>query len=205
MKNYIRNGARILFDYFVTLIIFVILIYIFLSITKDNFNKLLPIYCIFIFIFAFILIYSEMARLAQKEKKPQYDLKPYPLKGLVYGAVGFLPVAFIEVLSTVIVFKEQFVDHLKHVFINVLMGPLYFIIRFMDEKPLGYALASLVIPVVAMLGYMAGYYGFSTGNLFKKADNKTTERAFTKSPWNPTNSASGKPAKKKKRKITGKV
>lgn len=200
MKNYIKSSSKVLFDYFVSLIVFVILIYVFLSITKDKFNQLLPFYCMFMFVIAFFIIYSDMKGLALKEKKPQYELKPYPLKGFIYGLIGFIPIILLEVLSVVIQFKDQSANHLKHIFINILMGPPYFIIRYLGERPLGYILATLVIPIVAMLGYMAGYYGFKIGTVFGKKDVKPVEKSFTKSPWNPTNKVSGTKTKTKKKK-----
>jgi len=200
MKDYVRNSAKVLFNYVLSLIVFAIFAYIFMSLAGSSFNSLLPFYCFVVFLFVFFLVYSDMKKLAEKEKKPQYELNPYPLKGLVYGALGFLPIAVLELISVFIVFEDKMVDHLKHVAVNVLMGPLYFIIRILGEKPLGYILASLVIPLLAMLGYMAGYFGVSPFKFLKKTDAKPVGKGFQKSPWNPTNRPSGTAAKKKKKK-----
>ena len=200
MSKYIRNGAKVLFDYSIALVVFMIFIYIFMIIAKEKFNELLPIYCIGIFIITFYIIYLDMKNLATKEKKPQYEEKSYPMKGFVYGVIGFFPFALLESISVLIIFKDQFGDRIKHVFINILMGPLYFIIRFLGESPLSYILASLVIPLVAMLGYLAGYYGLEMSKLKKKA-NKPVAAKFTKSPWNPTNKATVKSTARKKKEI----
>lgn len=199
MSSYIRNGARVLYNYALALILFIVFVYVFITITGNNFGKLLPLYSFIIFIFTFFIIYSEMKRLAQKEKKPQNGLNPYPLKGLVYGLAGFLPIAVLEVVSVFISFGSEFENHLKHVVINAFMGPLFFIIKFFGEKPLGYIIATLIIPVVAMLGYMAGYYGVDIIKRIKKKEKKPEARGFEKSPWNPSSKAGSAGSKKKKK------
>lgn len=199
MKNYIRNGWKVLFNYLITLVIFVIFIYVFMSITQDQFNKWLPLYCILLFIFLFILLYTDMKGLAVKEKKPQYDLHPYPLKGLVYGAVGTVPIAVIAAVASLIRLQDAVIQHIKHVAINTFLGPMYFLIRWLDETPAGYVLAVLLLPVIAMLGYLAGYYGLNIMDRIKKKKPEQ-EKKFTKSPWNPSN-ANGKGIGKKKNKV----
>jgi hypothetical protein len=198
MGNYIRNGARILYNYVLSLILFVVFVYIFITIAGNNFGNLLPLYSFIIFLFTFFIIYSETRRLALKEKKPQNGLNPYPVKGLVYGAIGFLPIAVLEVVSVFITFGSEFGNNLKNIALNTIMGPLFFIIKPLGEKPLGYAAASLIIPVVSMLGYMAGYYGFSVMKSLKKEDKKPKAKAFEKSPWNPSNKAKTSAGSKKK-------
>ncbi len=200
MKDHIRNGLKVFFNYCISTLVFVIFIYVFFALAKDNSNRLLPYYSLLFFLMAFGLIYSEMKKLAEKEKKPQYDLHPYPFKGLVYGLLGFLPIAAVEIISVFLVFGDQLADRIKHLAVNTLMGPLYFIIRIAGERLIGYILASLIVPVLAMLGYLSGYYGFSWTRYFKKEDkNKAFRPAFTKSPWNPTNRVSPAPVKKKKK------
>ena len=198
--NYIKNSFKVLFGYLVSLLVFAIFIYVFISLAKDNISMLLPYYSLLFFFMAFAIVYTDMKKLAEKEKKPQYNFDPYPLKGLVYGFIGFLPVILIVVVSFFVTFGNQFADHLKHLAINTLMGPLFFIIRIASEAPLGYIAACLVIPVIAMLGYLAGFYGFNvTGYLKKKDNSKTAQPTFRKSPWNPTNKSAPAPVKKKKK------
>jgi hypothetical protein len=194
--NYVKNGWKVLFNYILILILFSIFSYIFLVFSGTNFNTYLPYYCFGTFIFAYLLIYADMKRLGEKEKKPQNELKPYPLKGFFYGLAGFLPIIVLEAVSVVVVFSDKSINHIKHIGINILMGPLYFIIRIFHESPLGYVIASLAIPVVAMLGYMAGYYGWNLFKYLKKEKAKPVEKGFTRSPWNPT----VKPTRAKKKK-----
>ena len=198
MRDYVRNGLKVLYNYIIVLVIYVIFIYVFLSITQDKFNDWLPLYCILLFIFLFFLLYTDMKALAVKEKRPQYDLHPYPLKGLVYGALGTLPVAVVVAVASLIRLQNDIIQHMKHVAINVFLGPMYFVIRWLHESPAGYAAAILLLPVIAMLGYLAGYYGFNIMDKVKKKKPEP-EKKFTKSPWNPSN-ASGKGTGKRKKK-----
>lgn len=203
MKEYIKQGLRVLGNYGISLIIFAIFIYPFMSITGESFNKWLPLYCAIIFLFVTLIIFSDMKSVAKKEKRPQYDLKPYPLKGLVYGLISIIPLAVITAASALFHFQDGIADHLKHVAVNVLLGPMYFIIRLLKESPFGYIAALLLIPLIAMLGYLAGYYGI---NIMEKITRKkpVQEKGFTKSPWNPTNKSSDTGKKKKKvKKTTG--
>lgn len=198
MKNYIRNSAKILYDYAIVLIMFAIFMYVFMSLTKENFNQWLPVYSFLLFLFAFFIIYSDMKSLAMKEKKPQYELNPYPLKGLVYGLIGTIPVALAVIVAALIHLGSVDVERIKHLAINTFLGPMYFIIRWLNETPIGYMAAILVLPLIAMLGYLAGYYGI---NIMSKLSKKKVipEKIFTKSPWNPS-SGSGKGSGKKKNK-----
>lgn len=199
MKNYIKNGAKILFNYAVVLIVFAIFIYPFMSFTKDSFNVWLPLYSILMFLFAFFIIYADMKSLAIKEKRPQYELNPYPLKGLVYGLIGVIPIALIVAVASLIRLENSVADHLKHVAINAFLGPMYFLIRWLNEAPVSYVAAILLLPLLSMLGYLAGYYNINIMGKLMRKKTVTTEKPFTKSPWNPTN-ASGTSTGKKKNK-----
>ena len=126
-----------------------------------------------------------MKSIAIKEKKPQYNLNPYPLKGLVYGLIGAMPIALIVAVASLISLKGEVALRLREVAINTFLGPLYFLIRWLDESPIGYASAILLLPLIATLGYLAGYYGINiTEKIFKKKP--VPEKGFTKSPWNPS-------------------
>jgi len=202
MKQYIKTGGKILYDYAMSLIIFVVFLYPFIGLAKENLYIWLPFYCIIIFIITFFLIYSDMKALAIKEKKPQYELKSYPLKGLVYGLFSIIPVVLITGVLSLLRFDSVTADRIRHLAINTLLGPMYFIIGWMKESLLGYAAAILVIPVLAMLGYLAGYFGINIMKTVFKKKYQVQEKGFTKSPWNPTAGRKDS-AKKKKKRTTG--
>jgi hypothetical protein len=195
-NNYIRNSAKVLFNYVMALIVFLVFLYVFLSIAKDNFSKYLPLYSILLFLLMFLIIYSDMKSLAVKEKRPQNEMNPYPLKGLAYGLIGTAPIALIIGAASVISFGDQSLDRIKHVVINCLLGPMYFLIRWLSESPAGYAAGILLLPLIAMLGYLAGYYRIDIMSRFRKKK-AIAEKGFTKSPWNPSNVPEKKTTKKK--------
>jgi len=198
MKQYIKAGGKILYDYAMALIVFVVFMYPFLAFTKDKFYTWLPLYSIIIFLFAFYIIYGEMKVLAIKEKRPQYDLHPYPMKGLLYGIFAIIPIATISGTLSLLRLESGIADRIRHVAINTLLGPVYFIIRWMKESFVGYVIAILVIPVLAMLGYLAGYYEIDIYRSVFKKKNTVQEKKFTKSPWNPTIAQNEKTGKKKR-------
>ncbi len=201
MKEYIKNGARILFNYSVTLVFFFIFLYPFMSISGDKFNSWLPAYCILGFLFISYLTYTDMKELAKKEKKPQYELDPRPWKGLVIGLIGFLPVMLAVLVLSLLSFDSEFAERVRHLAINGLLGPVYFAARFTKESLIGYIIAVLLIPAVAAGGYLMGYFGIDIMKKLKKKE-PVQERPFTKSPWNPSVKQE-KTVKKKKKKTTG--
>jgi hypothetical protein len=201
MKNYIKCGSRILFNYVVTLVFFLLFIYPFMSITGDKFNNWIPAYCLLWFVFIAFLTYTDMNELAKKEKKPQYELDPRPWKGLVMGLIGFFPVALTVTVLSLVHFDTEFAERLKHLVINGLLGPVYFVARIGKESVIGYIAAILLIPAIAALGYLMGYFGIDIFKRFRKKE-QVQEKPFKKSPWNPSVNE-GKTVKKKKKKTTG--
>lgn len=198
MKRYIKTGGKILYNYSMSLIVFVIFMYPFIALTKDKFYTWLPLYSIIIFILAFYIIYEDMKVLAFKEKRPQYDLNPYPMKGLLYGLFAIIPIVVVAGVLSLLHFESSIVERIIHVAINTLLGPVYFIIGWMKESFIGYAIAILMIPIIAMLGYLAGHYEIDVFKSVFMKKNASQEKKFTKSPWNPTIAKKEKTGKKKR-------
>jgi hypothetical protein len=198
MKRYIMKGLRVTYVYCMVLVIFAVFIYPFMGITGDYFGILLPYYCILMFILLFFFMYVDFRELARKEKKPAYNLSPYPLKGLVYGLIGIIPIEAVTAVFTYIRFEDPFVERIKHLGINAFLGPLWFIIKWFNEAVPAYFGVILLVPVMSALGYLAGYYDINVREkIFGKKP--VQEKGFTKSPWNPSLNEN-KPARKKKKK-----
>lgn len=179
MKNIIKSALKVLGDYFVSLIIFVLFLYTFFVITKENYSKWIPLYSGVNFVLMVSLMYTDMKKLARKEKRPQYNLNPYPLKGFVLGIIGFLPVIILEIVYIFLNFNSEVKNRVAELALKAILGPVYIFVRLAGGTTFGYVLASLVVPIVAMLGYMAGYYGFElrkTKLTQNPADNKTNEK-----------------------------
>ncbi|HOJ11299.1 MAG TPA: hypothetical protein PK733_12000 [Clostridiales bacterium] len=199
LKNHVKGGLKVLGDYAAALLIYFILLYTFIAITKDKFSDWLPLYSFFMFMFMALILYNDMWSLAVKEKKPQYELNPYPLKGLVLGFIGFLPFIILEIVAYFLNFNEPVLNNLKSAILqNLLLGPLYFFINLLGKTTLAYAAASLVIPVLSMISYMLGFYGIEIRKTMGLKKEVTVERKNELSPWNPTRQNTGDGKKKKK-------
>lgn len=197
MKQFIKGGAKLLYNYAMAVIVFLVFLYPFMGITNERFYTWLPLYCILIFMFMFLLMYGDAKEMAVKEKRPQNQMNPYPFKGLLYGLFTIIPIALVTGTAALIPLADPAADRIRHVAINAILGPVYFLAKWLDESLPGYAAAILLIPLTAMLGYLAGYFGI---NIMKKIFRKkeaVQEKGFTKSPWNPT---AGEKAVKKKKK-----
>ncbi|HOQ08146.1 MAG TPA: hypothetical protein PK127_07230 [Clostridiales bacterium] len=205
MKKYINKSLRVLYTYLVADLVFIVFLYPLLGLTKtrEAFLAWLPWYSILMFIFLFYMIYVDQKELAIKEKKPIYNLKPNPLRGMVYGLIGAVPLAVVTaVLKLLVRFQDELAENIKRVVLNGLFGPLIFVVKWCNDAAFSYFAAILLVPVVTALGYLAGYYGFSIREkIFGKKP--VQEKGFTKSPWNPSLNET-KPRKKKK-KSTGKA
>jgi hypothetical protein len=199
MKQYIKCGARILYDYIISLIVFVVLLYPFIGLTGDRLYIWLPLYSFVMFLLAFCLIYMEMKDQGIKEGKPQNKMNPYPLKGLVYGLFSIIPLLVVFTVVSAIPIEDPVMNNLRHVAINAFLGPLYFFFKWFDESVTGYIASIMLIPVISMLGYLAGYYGFHLKSRIFGKKEIAKEPEFKKSPWNPTLNQGKKPGTKKKK------
>lgn len=170
--NYLKSGLKVFKDYLLSLILFVVFLYPFIVITGNRFLDWLPIYSILVFLLMFSITYSDLKSIAKREKRPQYNLNPYPLKGLVIGIIGFLPFIVLELIYPFIVFDNTTANRIKELALKTLLGPVFFSIRFTGGNTISYVIASLIVPVIAMLGYMAGYYDFYLSSPLRKNDSK---------------------------------
>ncbi|MCX7746085.1 MAG: hypothetical protein N2645_04200 [Clostridia bacterium] len=170
MKNYLRSSLKVTLSYLTSLVFFVVLLPALFFIAKkfwadwDKSLEIIHYYSFFVFIAAFYIVYENIRQMCEIEKGVSKDI--YPLKGLVYGILGFLP--YILVIGLIYYLPMgSGADRIKHVAINTILGPLYFIVRLGKESLISYIAASVVIPFTAALGYMAGYYDFKVAKLLK--------------------------------------
>lgn len=198
LKNHIKGGLKVLADYAAGLLIYFILLYTFIAITGDKFSTWLPLYSFIIFSITALLLYTDMWSLAVKEKKPQYNLNPYPVKGLILGLIGFSPIIIILIVAYVLNFAEPVLNTIKEAIIqNILLGPLYFSIALFNKTIIGYIISLLLVPLLSMFGYLMGFHG----KTIRKKKEVTTERKQELSPWNPARKDIDDGKKKKKSRI----
>ncbi|MCX8132005.1 MAG: hypothetical protein N3I35_18150 [Clostridia bacterium] len=154
LKDYTRGALKVLSDYSISMLFFAVFFLIF--------YKYLFVYSLVIFFLMVSFLYSGMRKLALKERKPQYKINHFPIKGIIYGVLGFLPVIIATLVIPIIPLQLEAFDmqRLKHVAVNTLLSPLYWVIKLGNEKSYVYLLSYLVVPVISLFGYLAGYYGF---------------------------------------------
>lgn len=198
MKYFLKSALKTSINYFIVLVIFLIFLYTFIAIAGDNFTKWLPVYSALNFLFLFFILYTDYKLLAVKEKRPQYEIKSYPLKGVFLGLVGSIPIVAIFIVLSAFKTENELLARLIELAIDGILGPLYFIIRAIGGTPAAYAVAIFTVPAIVTLGYLAGYYNFSLRQaLGRKNDtNLKVDKAFKPSPWNP--SVEQKPKKKQR-------
>jgi hypothetical protein len=160
LKNYLKGSLKVLINYSISLLLFALF---FITLYKYLF-----VYSIVIFVLMFAISYSDMGRLAIKEKRPQYGIPNYPLKGLVYGIAGFLPVILLVIIIPLIPLHVAGLDaeRLKHVAVNTVLSPLYWLLKLGGESRAAYISSCFVVPVISMLGYFAGHQEFELRKFF---------------------------------------
>lgn len=173
MKDYLKGALRVVTNYSISLLLFALF---FLTLYKYLF-----VYSLIIFLILFLFIYLDMWKLATKEKRPQYGIKNYPLKGLIYGLIGFSPFVLISLIIPLIPLQTAMVDvgRLKHVAVNTVLSPLFWAIKWGNEQTYAYIISYFIVPVISMLGYMAGHYGFEL-HTFLRGGNKKVNPALKK-------------------------
>lgn len=186
IKNHIKGGMKVLLDYGAGLLLYFILLYSFIAITKDNFARWLPLYSFLMFMLIYVILYSDMWSLGDKERKPQYNIKTYPLKGLVMGLIGIFPIIVLVTVAHFLNFGDEILNNIKTAVVeNFLIGPVYFITSIVGKSTIGYIISLLIFPIVSMSAY---YLGLKQKRVFgdiKRRKNQEFERETTLSPWNP--------------------
>lgn len=155
----IKRGLKITGDYLTVLLIFGVFSSIALSIFKNDLEKGIFIFSIIMFLLMFLMMYSNMRDMAFREKRPQYNINPPPYKGFLYGTIGVLPILLVQLLYYIISVPEGYLT-IKRRVLQALAGPLYWIAKLISNEVWAYHLVLLIIPVIAGLGYMAGFHDF---------------------------------------------
>ncbi len=181
----IKRGLRITGDYLVTLFIFGIFSSIIFSIFKeDNVVTGITIFSFVVFFIMASMIYTNMGDTAFREKRPQYDINPSPYKGFIYGLIGIAPLFLIQLVYYLVNVPEELLM-LKRRILQSFTAPLYWFASIISHDEWAYHVALLLIPIVAGLGYLAGYhefYIFKKLKIFEKFRKKQEERRKQQQP-----------------------
>lgn len=160
MKNYLKGAWASLKDYMILDIVFIVFLVPIISLGKNNLIIWVQYYSFAIFLAMLSIMYVDFHYLAVKEKRPQYDLKPFPLKGFIYGIISLIPMGIFSLIYVMLRFSDPIFDRMKHLVFNCLVGPEYWLVKLGNETTLAYVGAILLIPLITGVAYLAGNQGF---------------------------------------------
>jgi hypothetical protein len=144
MKNYVSGSLKVLVDYSVMLLLFIVFLLV-------GINHLI-IYTSVILLLGLFILYSDFNALALKERKPGNNIINYPLKGLVLGFFGFLPIIVIVLVLNFMDLGNVTGNQIKGAILKIVTGPIF-----------GFSTSNLflllIVPIVVAASYMTGYFG----------------------------------------------
>lgn len=154
-KYFLRVVIKICLTYLIAVMLFMVFLYVTIALAKNNLERGIFYYSIFMFLLYLYMIYNDVREIATKEKRPQYDLEIKPYKGLIYGLWSIAPAyVFLLVYSLINVPQELLI--LKKRILQGLFGPIYWLTTFFKGEYVPYYIALLIIPVITALSYYLG-------------------------------------------------
>ncbi len=131
---------------------------------ENNRSTWIAVYSLVFFVFTVIFLYQQMRKIGEYESAHSRE-KTSPFKGLLYGIAGFSPYLLLELLYFLIFPNlNGTAASIVHAIFRCGFGPMYFIIRILGYSWYAYAFSSVIIPVVAFLGFASGFTGKSPVN-----------------------------------------
>ncbi|MFO7635781.1 MAG: hypothetical protein R6W96_00555 [Clostridia bacterium] len=159
--------------------VFLFTFFLIAPISMENTYLWISIYSVIFFAFLFSFLYRRMREAGSRENHEanRASVRPYPLKGLVYGLLGFLPFLFLELLYFLIHDPSSMEMSMRifHIAFRCIFGPMYFIIRGLGYTWFAYLAASSVVPLIAMTGYMAGFFNVDIATIKEKKEKETED------------------------------
>lgn len=110
-KEYLKGASKIMMDYVVALLLFAVLFYVFVLVTKDAMNVWLPWYCLVMFLLIIPTTYKDMKTQAIRDKRPVYGIASNPLRGLYFGLLAIVPLVLLWGISRLIVFDQPLYNY----------------------------------------------------------------------------------------------
>ncbi len=157
MREFVKKSLATTVSYGAGVFVFVFFLIAPMSMENNKYIWLMA-YSFVFFVFTVSFLYKNTwkkgstASMGEEEKRPL-------VKGLMYGFAGFSPLILMEILYFIFypAHMDSFAGNVMHAVFRCSFGPLYFIIRLLGYTWYAYLIASLVIPAVAAVGYLAGY------------------------------------------------
>jgi len=158
-SSILKRSLRVTADYITAFILFCVLSASVFSLARGETTVFIPWISFATFLILFYLVYVDMRNIGFKENRPQYNLNPSRFKGLLYGAIGVLPILIVQLAVLVANVPEGY-DGLKRRIFQLVSGPLYWIAKILGNEAWHYCATLVSIVLMALLGYLAGHSKF---------------------------------------------
>ena len=158
LKTFLRHALKTTTDYLAILFVFVILSYPVVSMGGENPAPAVRIVSVLLFLLLFALLYRDMNEVATRERRPQYEIHPTPLRGLLLGLVGLIPVWLVQAVIALLPLTGN--ETLRTRLLQAICVPLYWLASLLGGQPLLYVLLLPVVALMGFLGYWAGLKDF---------------------------------------------
>jgi hypothetical protein len=157
MKKFLKRSLKTTLAYGAGVFLFTFFLIAPISM-ENNRNTWIAVYSFVFFVFTCIFLYKQMWKEGSLEKREYGNLTPPWYKGVFYALAGFSPFLLLEILYFLIypVIDGSFGANVFHVIFRCGFGPMYFIIRLLGYKWYAYLISSVIIPIIAIAGYVAG-------------------------------------------------
>ena len=158
LKTFLRHAFKTTTDYLAILFIFVILSYPVISMGGENPAPAVRVVSVILFLLLFALLYRDMNEVDTRERRPQYEINPTPLRGLLLGLVGLIPVWLVQLVIALLPLtgNETFRTRL----LQALCVPLYWLVSLAGGQAILYVVLLPVVALMGFLGYWAGLRDF---------------------------------------------
>jgi len=158
-SSILKRSLRVTADYITAFILFCVLSASVFSLARGETPAFIPWISFATFLILFYLVYVDMRNIGFKENRPQYNLNPSRFKGLLYGAIGVLPVLIIQLAVLAVNVPEGY-EGLKRRIFQLVSGPLYWIAKILGNEAWHYCATLVSVMLMALLGYLAGHCKF---------------------------------------------
>ncbi|HOQ74962.1 MAG TPA: hypothetical protein PK369_00160 [Thermoclostridium sp.] len=159
ISSIIKRSLRVTSGYITAFLIMCALSASVFGLARENTPQAMPWLSFATFLVLFFAVYNEMRSLAVKESRPQYNINPSKFKGLLYGALGVIPILLVQLIIIAIRVTEPYAVFRRRIF-QLVSGPLYWLARILGNEIWHYFLAVASIIIIAFLGYFAGHKKF---------------------------------------------
>lgn len=159
ISSNIKRALKVTASYFTAFIMTCVLTSCVYFLAGNKTPKVMPWVSFLTFLILFYGVYTEMHSCGFKESRPQYNINPSRFKGLLYGAIGVVPILLVQLVVLCIKVPDQLAVLRWRIF-QLVSGPLYWLARLLGNLPRHYFISLVSVIIMAFLGYIAGHCRF---------------------------------------------